>query len=359
MLHHFNRNAAKDLGVAKKLSPEDIESVLVHVGLDRLGDGLLKLPFVHGLRDAFPNAKLTWFAGKETSVYASVLAPMVEGYLDEVIEYGGVGNRPQELLSKRPLAERQFDLVIDTQRIFWTSLSAKRIRHRYFVSPAARFLVSSVKPASGYKSPKSMQRQMLDLLELASGKSFATPDKLNLAIPSEFREKAKAILADDKTYIGLAPGSGGRPKCWPLANYISIAKSVSEAGGTPAFIIGPQELEWIDDIRQALPQAVLPLQSSLNENSDYDPLLTIAICGRLAAAVSNDSGIAHMLAVAGTPLVALYGPTVYEKFPPMTDAIEVIKAEAFGSREMSVIPVSAVNQALRRLAASLSDVSES
>ena len=51
------------------------ESVLVHVGLDRVGDGLLKLPFVRGLRRAFPSARITWLAGKETSVYANVLAP--------------------------------------------------------------------------------------------------------------------------------------------------------------------------------------------------------------------------------------------------------------------------------------------
>ena len=53
-----------------KRAAVDIESVLIHVGLDRLGDGLLKLPFVRGLKTAFPNARVTWFAGKETTVYA-------------------------------------------------------------------------------------------------------------------------------------------------------------------------------------------------------------------------------------------------------------------------------------------------
>ena len=47
------------------LNCDEIKNVLVHVGLDRIGDGPLKLPFVRGLRRAFPNAQLTWFAGKE------------------------------------------------------------------------------------------------------------------------------------------------------------------------------------------------------------------------------------------------------------------------------------------------------
>ena len=70
---------------------EDVKSVLVHVGLDRLGDGLLKLPFVRALRQAFPNAKLTWFAGKETTVYARALQALAANHLDEIIEYGGIG----------------------------------------------------------------------------------------------------------------------------------------------------------------------------------------------------------------------------------------------------------------------------
>lgn len=326
----------------------DIESVLVYVGLDRLGDGLLKLPFVHGLKDAFPNAKITWFAGKETTVYARALAPLAESYLDEIIEYGGVGVEPKELLRARPLKGRRFDLIIDTQKIVWTSLSARRIRHGGFVSPAARFLLSSKKPPRGYKFPKAMQRQMLDLLEIASGQRFPTPDGLQINIPANRRDQAAQLLPAGPTYVGFAPGSGGRPKCWPLQRYVEVAKHVAARGETPVFIIGPQEGEWVCDITSALPDAVLPLQMGAADHG-FDPMLTLALGERLSKAVSNDSGIAHMLAVAGTPLAALYGPTVYEKFPPMTEHITVIKAEKFGSRDMSAIPIDAVNQALDAL----------
>src|SRR5690606_31963783 len=124
-------------------------SVLVYVGLDRVGDGLLKLPFVRGLRARFPDAHITWFAGKETSVYASVLSSAVTELIDDVIENGGIGRHPSELLRRNPLAGRRFDLVIDTQRIVWTSLALMRVRHRAFISPAARFLLSSRRPPAG------------------------------------------------------------------------------------------------------------------------------------------------------------------------------------------------------------------
>lgn len=329
-----------------KQAADKIESVLVHVGLDRLGDGLLKLPFVRGLKQAFPNAHITWFAGKETSVYARSLAPLVTGLLDEIIEYGGIGSSPKELFGRRPLAARTFDLVIDTQRNLWIALAVRRIRHRAFVSPAANFLLSSNKPAAGYTFPKAMQRQMLDLLEIASGKTFPTPSNLDLEIPDTYRKAAKALLPDGVRYAAFAPGSGGRPKCWPLERFIATARAAHQNGTTPVFLIGPQEEEWVDIIRDALPDAILPLQTNAGRAHGYDPLLTIALGARMRAAVSNDSGIAHMLAVAGAPLIALYGPTVYEKFPPMSDDITVIRAETFGSREMTSIPTDAVRDAL-------------
>ncbi|MEX0695269.1 MAG: glycosyltransferase family 9 protein [Rhodospirillales bacterium] len=323
---------------------EDVKSVLVHVGLDRLGDGLLKLPFVRGLRQAFPNAKLTWFAGKETTVYARALQPLAANHLDEIIEYGGIGESPIELFTQRPLADRQFDLVIDTQRNFWIAMAVRRIRHRRFISPAARFFLSSAKPKPGYTFPKAMQRQMLDLLEIASGQSFPAPSALDLEIPAACHVNAVKLLPDGPRYIGFAPGSGGRPKCWPLDRFIAVARTALETGATPVFLIGPQELEWVEVIRRQLPEALLPLQ--MDPAQSYDPLLSIALGQRLSLAVSNDSGIAHMLAVAGAPLIVLYGPTLYEKFPPMTEKITVIRAETFGSREMSAIPVDTVNSAL-------------
>ena len=334
------------------LNCDEIKNVLVHVGLDRIGDGLLKLPFVRGLRRAFPNAQLTWFAGKETTVYAHALAHSVTNDIDEIIEFGSVGLTPKELIGKRPLTGRHFNLVIDTQRNFWTALSAKRIRHQYFISPAAKFLLSSARPNRYYKFPKSMQRQMLDLLELCTGSSFPTPNSLDLNIPEHHQQHARVLLPGNARYIGFAPGSGGRPKCWPLERYIEVAKLIETEGGTPVFFIGPQEEEWVPIITAQVPTAVLPLQIGDGPtHHGYDPLLSIALGQRLSAAVSNDSGIAHMLAVAGAPLVALYGPTVYEKFPPMTKKIHVIRARDYGSREMSSIPITPVTNAIKGLLA--------
>ena len=328
--------------------PSAPDSVLVYVGLDRVGDALLKLPFVRGLRTAFPKAHITWLAGKETSVYASIMAPTVEGLLDEVIENAGIGHHPSELL-RRALPGRRFDMIIDSQRIFWASLSLWRIPHRTFISPAAHFLISSRKPAKGYTFPKLMQRQLLDLLEIASGQSFPSPAKLDIDIPQIFHDGARKMMPEGPTYVALSPGAGGLPKCWPLDRFIAVAKAQVERGRIPAFLLGPQEEDWLPTIRDGVPEAVFPLQEKgIAQSMNFNPLLTIALAKHFTAALSNDSGTGHMLAVGGVPLVSLFGRTVPEKFMPMTDLLTIVRAQDFGGREMDTIPVEPVLDALEK-----------
>jgi len=322
-----------------------VNSVLVYVGLDRIGDSLLKLPFVRGLRDAFPDAHITWLAGKDTSVYGGIMASMVEGLLDEVIENAGIGLSPLELL-RRPLRGRAFDLVIDTQRVALASLVLWRIQHREFVSPFGNFILSTKKPPRGYTFPKSMQRQVLDLLEMASGQTIKSPKTLNLELDAELERIAEDLLPEGPDYVGYAPGAGGLPKCWPLENFLEAA---NKAGGKPVFFLGPQETDWIERVRRKAPSALLPLQEGdVGAARDFAPQLTIAIARRLKLAVSNDSGTGHMFAVSGTPLISLFGRTVPEKFTPMTNRLTIIRAQDYGGREMHLIPVAAVIETIKK-----------
>ena len=322
-----------------------VNSVLVYVGLDRIGDSLLKLPFVRGLRDAFPDARITWLAGKDTSVYGGIMASMVEGLLDEVIENAGIGLSPMELF-RRPLGGRAFDLVIDTQRVALASLVLWRIRHREFVSPFGNFILSTKKPPRGYTFPNSMQRQVLDLLEIASGQRIKTPKNLDLVLDAEMERIAEELLPEGPDYVGYAPGAGGLPKCWPLENFLEAA---NKAGGKPVFFLGPQETDWIERVRCEAPSALLPLQEGdVGAAHGFAPQLTIAMARRLKLAVSNDSGTGHMFAVSGAPLVSLFGRTVPEKFMPMTSRLTIIRAQDYGGREMHLIPVAAVIETIRK-----------
>ena len=325
---------------------EKPKTVLVYVGLDRVGDSLLKLPFVQGLRRAFPEAHITWLAGKDTSVYASYMAPTVYGLLDEVIDEAGIGLSVKELLY-RPLDGRPFDLIIDTQRVALATLVVYRIRHKAFISPFAKFALSTHKPPKGYVFPKSMQRQMLDLLEIATGDTVPTPAAIDLPVDKALLAAAADALPTGPVYVGLSPGAGGLPKCWPLEKFILLAKAQELAGRVPVFILGPQEKDWQGEIKAAVPAAMFPLQAhNLGEQHGYLPQLTIALSRRLAVSVCNDSGTGHMCAIGGQPLISLFGRTAPEKFTPMSACLTILRAQDYGGREMAFIPVDVVKRAV-------------
>jgi len=319
-------------------------TICVYVGLDAFGDGLMKLPFLRALRHAFPGARITWLAGKGRSVFAHELKPLAQGLIDETVEDAGIGSRLGELWSARPLAGRRFDLVIDTQRRVLTTLIVRRIAHGRFVSGAAGFLLSGAKPKLPYRKPAAMVRQMLDLVEAASGLP-ARPDA-PLALEPAVAGAAAALLPGGPVYVGLAPGAGGRGKCWPLENFLALAGSLACDGATPAFILGPNEAEWAPRCA-AIPGAALPLQAAAARGIPATPMLTIALARRLKAAVANDSGGGHMLAAGGVALVSLFGPTSPAKFAPLCPRLTVLRAQDFGGDSLDRIPVAAVRAALK------------
>ena len=53
----------------KKIKKAKLSTIGVYVGLDFVGDGLIKLPFIRSLRQVFPNAKITWIAGTHKSEF--------------------------------------------------------------------------------------------------------------------------------------------------------------------------------------------------------------------------------------------------------------------------------------------------
>jgi ADP-heptose:LPS heptosyltransferase len=328
------------------MTDKKIQSVLVFVGGDLIGDALMKLPFVRALRHAFPDARITWCAGKHKSAFAHQLAPLVGGLIDEVIEEAGF-ERALPLLIARPLDGRRFDIVIDTQRGVPVTVLVRRIRHDIFISGSANFLLSDRKPKKPYTRPASMVGQMLDLLELATGRP---PDTgAPLLLEASLRDQAARALPDGAVYIGLAPGAGGRQKCWPLTRFIQLARNQQTLGRIPVFILGPGEAEWAATLRDAVPDALFP---TVDGDGKVTPTIgfSIALGQRLTVAIANDSGVGHILAAADTPLISLFGPTPAVKFAPTANRLVLIEAQNFGSDAMDAIPLEAVTDAIEQLA---------
>jgi len=326
----------------------EVTSVLVYSMGEVIGDGLIKLPFIASLAEAFPQARLTWCAAKGQTVYASSLKPIVDGLIHEVVDSGVTGIRVSDLLLlRRPFAGRRFDLVIDTQTNVRRSLVARRAA-RLFISPALGFRLSHRKPHGEF--PEALVDRLQTLASLACDR--AVPARPIALTNPRAKLAAAAVLPLGPPYVGFAPGAGGLSKRWPLDRFIALARMQRDAGRTPVFLLGPNEGDMLEPIRAALPSALFPEFERADPYSDvHGPLLVVALASRLLAAVANDAGPGHMLAAGGAPLLSLQGDRRKAvKFHPAAPRLAMLIAEDFGPGDgVANIPIDAAAHALENL----------
>lgn len=318
------------------------ESVLVYSREEISGDGLIKLPFVAAVRAAFPEARFTWCVATGKTVYATTLRAVVEGVIDEVVTEGRVGLSLSQLL-RSPMDGRRFDVVIDTQSHLLSTLVVRRLADRVFISPTAGFRYSTRRPPSAW--PDDLGERLHLLAELAAGRPLS---RAALVVADDAARAAAAErLPQGPTYVGFAPGAGGVERRWPLDRYIELARRQAGRGRTPVFILGPAETEAAATVRQGCPEALLPQGEQAAEVA-----LTVALAGRLAGAVANDAGPAHMLAAGGSPLLSLFRERrKAAKFRPAAPRTAVLIAEDYGAPDMTLIPLGEADAALEHLLA--------
>ena len=105
-----------------------------------------------------------------------------------------------------------------------------------------------------------------------------------------------------KKYYLLHPGSGGVQKCWPISNFIELARHLSYEGEV-IWIFGPADSKIHDGLQRRGDGTSLNLL-------DSPPLPILAgILRQSAGYVGNDSGVTHLAAACGASTVALFGPT--------------------------------------------------
>lgn len=323
------------------INPTEQLGILVHVTGDRIGDALIKWPAIVALKNAFPAHRLVWLAGLRKSVFNGTLASVAAGVIDEVHDFAGVGVSWSELF--RPPFPGNFDILISTEPKIRNAILLRRIAHNVFISPAANFLLSDIKPRPGTKFPSSIFDQMCCLANLAAGRELRVD--ATITVGGENQKLAHELLPEGFIYIGFVPGSGGARKRWPLERYIELALNQVVHGRIPVFFLGPDELSMQEEIARAVPKALFPEQEAF-ANQKGSALLSIALAQRIALGVANDAGGGHLLGAGGRPLITLFGRTSAHKFKPPYCKQIAITAQEFGGTEMELIPVSRVALAI-------------
>lgn len=293
----------------KSLQPNPARILVI--AMRYLGDLLLTTPLLHSLRQAYPDARLDVLVFRNT-------AGMLEGNpdIDQVIT---TPNRPEFADNWHLLRQifRRYDLAIATQtgdRPFLYALLAAPLRIAV-VPPKntsghwKRFFVQRWTEFDDNNTHTVLQHlNLLDLIDVPRHFSLIPPK------PDNIKQLTKqfSFLSDDAGYAVLHPYPQWSYKQWTIEGWIEIGHYLNKLGLKLVFSGGSaqEEQEYVTNIVCKLPEDTINLagQVSLAQLA--------AIIAQAKLFIGPDTGITHLAAATGIPVIALYGPTNPVKWAP-------------------------------------------
>ena len=236
-----------------------------------------------------------------------------------------------------------FDYILDTQKSVIRTIALKRIKHKNFISGSANGFFSSKKIKSN-KKRKYYLNYILDLLDLIVIKKNRSDFKI--PISENLEGVISNILLKHKSYVGIAPGAGEKNKIWPLEKYIELCNYLQVNNKTIVFFIGPDELYLKEKLKNLYPHSIF-IEDHITGFQNIE--IIMATTKYLQLAISNDSGVSHMLSTGYCPLIKLFGPKDSTKFTPENPNLFSISSSDFNSKNINKIPVSRVIEEIEKV----------
>ncbi|WP_404299374.1 lipopolysaccharide heptosyltransferase II [Halomonas sp.] len=154
-------------------------------------------------------------------------------------------------------------------------------------------------------------------VEKAEKGSFPIP-RPHLAVDADnLAELRRVHELSTRPAIGMMPGAEyGPAKQWPLAHFRALAESLVAEGFEVRVLGGPKDNEAGDAIAGEVEHA----HNLCGRTRLADAVDLLADCRQV---VTNDSGLMHVAAAAGTRVHALYGSSSPVYTPPLTETAEI------------------------------------
>jgi heptosyltransferase-2 len=176
---------------------------------------------------------------------------------------------------------------------------------------------------------KQLKRTVDRFVALAAGRGeqlpVVTPPALIHDADRSRGVAAKFGLADARPAIALCPGAEyGPAKQWPAPHFAALVDRLTDAGYATWIFGSPKEAPLGETIAK-LARARNPAAAPVNLAGRTSLVEAIDLLSLAAAVATNDSGLMHVAAALGRPLVALYGSTTPDMTPPLGDKVTIIE----------------------------------
>jgi heptosyltransferase-2 len=266
-----------------------------------LGDTVMAVPTLRSLRAGLPGARIA-LAGP----WASLLAGQELG--DVLVTY------PRSLSGRIRAADSVRALRSEVALLMPNSLESALsacywgARRRIGFSGDGRTLLLTDRLPAPVPRQHQVDEYLLLLAPLAVPAVTRAPALTAPKEGSDAREAAQALLADAGAAEGRGPRVGlhlgaefGPSKLWPVERLSELCRLLSERGARPLLLGSPADVATAAAVGE---RATVP--SLVGRDG---PALMPAVLAELDALVCGDTGVAHLAAALGTPVVSLFGPT--------------------------------------------------
>ncbi len=272
------------------------------------------------LKQQFPNAVIDVVAPKWSLPMLERMEQVREG-IPLPVGHGALGLSTRWQIG-RSLRARRYDWSITLPRSFksalipWFAKARRRIGYR---GEMRYGLLNDIRELNKDILTQTVQRYVA--LGLPERHLLAPP----IPYPSLRIDKGRQQglmealgLDNDRPVIGLMPGAEyGPAKQWPTEYYAELVRLVGEQGGI-CWVFGSQKDH---PVAEAICEGNAGVGINLCGRTELvDVVDLLALCDH---AVSNDSGLMHVAAAVGIPLVAIYGSSTPTYTPPLTDKATV------------------------------------
>ncbi|PYP41725.1 MAG: lipopolysaccharide heptosyltransferase II [Gemmatimonadetes bacterium] len=271
------------------------------VRFSAMGDILLMTPLLRALRQRHPEARIT-------VVTRAVFAPLLDRNprVTEVIGWAP-GRSLRELGAA--LGRRAFTHRLDLHgglrsRMLrwyaggrWSGYPKHRVARTVLIKTRRNF----------YRDLRPVAERYFDAARGLDVRPDGGPLEFFLAAPAlaaggEFL--ARNGLGVTRQLLALAPGAAHFTKRWPPHHWKALVRLLIAGGNDVVLVGGPADRELCGAMAAAGGERVVSAAGKFNIPG------TAALLKRARALVSGDTGVMHLATAVGTPVVALFGPTV-------------------------------------------------
>ena len=316
-----------------------MKNILIYNSGGGLGDSIQLFDLVTSLKNNFKDASLLYLGAHENHFQESLREYGIDIPTFEMnLKYFGF--RWKHLFLAKKLFNQKsidkFDLIIDLQSKIRNTLILKQIPSDTFYSSSLNYFFSTKKKK--YVSTKNNLSMILKNLEKLIDKKLIIQNYDIKSINPKYFDEAKRILPDNN-YVGLSvtQGNSYRKKNWPMDKFINLGKKIVEINKIPVFLIRKNDTELISNIKNEIKEAIIP-----EENAKYsEPAFVTALATRLSSSVTINNGIMHMISLAKTPMILLFGSggsKEEEKFAPKHSNVKILNStKLYNSTDISKI----------------------